>query len=56
MTQPTKQELKKFLELFDKLIKFEADQRKVRGYSCFTEQDLPFPEIIKVIAWLKELT
>ena len=53
MAKPTVKDIKKFLEIFDKLCKFEASQRIIRGYGCFSEAEIPFKEVVKVISWLK---
>jgi len=53
---PTKQELEKFLEIFNKLSDYESGQRFNRyAGGVFQEKDLPFPEVVKVYKWLKNL-
>jgi hypothetical protein len=54
--QPTKQELLRFIEVFDALCNFEALQRAVRSQGVFNPKDLPIPEVVKVLAWLKGKT
>lgn len=54
---PTKQELEKFLEVFDKLSNYEANQRMNRfAGGIFKEKDLPIPEVKKVYKWLENLS
>lgn len=51
---PTKDEIKKFMEVFDKLNRFEAEHRARCGWGVWIESDtLPIPEVMTVTAWLK---
>ena len=54
MSVPSKQVLKRFLEVFDKLCAFEAETRMVRGYGVFTEEEIPIPEVVTVRQWLEK--
>ena len=54
MQKPSNEELKKFIEVFDELSKFEAQTRHNRGVLCFTDRELPIPEVVKVCTWLRE--
>jgi len=47
---PTRQEMERFIEVFDKLVSFEAEQRNIRGYGLFP--DGPVPEVMTVSRWL----
>lgn len=55
VNKPTKEEIKKFLEVFDTLNEFEASQRRLRGYGALNENELPIPEVLKVYEWLENL-
>ena len=55
MNLPTKEEIKKFLDVFDSLSKFEAEHRVLRNWGLWNESELPFPEVLKVVAWLKNI-
>ena len=52
---PPKAIIARFLEVWERLAKFEANQRAIRGYGAFEEKDLPIPAAITVIQWLKNL-
>lgn len=54
--KPTSEEIKIFLEIFDKLANFESQQRFIRGNAVFEKSELPIPEVVKVINWLREKT
>jgi hypothetical protein len=56
-TIPTKKEIRRFIEVVDKLSKFEAEQRTIRGWGAWSERTdtLPIPEAITVMNWLKDL-
>lgn len=51
---PSKDDITRFLEVFDTLDKFEANHRSIRKHGAFRESELPIPEVQRVIAWLKE--
>ena len=51
--RPTKDETLIFLEVFDRLAQFEAEQRMIRGYGVFKTQELPIPEVVVTLNWLK---
>jgi hypothetical protein len=54
---PTKEEIRKFLEVVEALNRFEMDHRARCGWGAWTEgeQILPFPEAVKVTAWLRTI-
>lgn len=54
---PTKEDLKKFLETFNRLSEFEGTHRSLRGWGVFHESTdtLPIPEVVAVCAWLTKL-
>ena len=52
---PTKNEIKKFIEVVNALSEFEAQHRMLRNWGIWDEKDLPFPECVKVTNWLKSL-
>ena len=56
MIQPNKDSLRKFLEIFETLNAFEANQRIIRGYGAFREEDCPMPEAVEVLQWLRFLS
>jgi hypothetical protein len=53
MEKPTSEEIKKFIDVFDRLCKFEADHRNVRKWGCFKDDEVPIPEVVKVSSWLR---
>lgn len=53
---PTKEEIRKFLEIIETLNQFEVDHRLRCGWSVWTEDVLPFPEAVKVTAWLRQIS
>lgn len=52
---PTAVELCEFLSVYERLEKFEVQQRCIRGYGAFDESDLPIPAAQKVIGWLRSM-
>lgn len=54
MTKPTAKEIKKFIEIFDKLYSYEATKRVNGEKGCFEEKELPFKEVVSVRSWLLE--
>lgn len=55
MEQPTPLELRRFLEVVEQLDHFESMQRHIRGYGAFDPAELPVPEVVTTLAWLREL-
>lgn len=53
MREPNPQEISKFLDLFSKLDNFEAMNRHIRGWGILKAEELPLPEIMNVMRWLK---
>lgn len=51
---PAQADFQKFVEVFDTLNGFEVNQRAIRGYGAFDEKELPMPEVVRVVAWLRE--
>lgn len=56
MVQPTESEIKEFLRVYDRLEKFDATTRFVRGYGALPDSDYPNKDCITVVAWLRELS
>ena len=54
MEKLTKEEIKIALNAINRLCIFECEQRHIRGYGVFSKKDLPVPELVKLIEWLKE--
>lgn len=55
--EPTKEEIERFIEVFNTLDRFEAQTRYARGYGAFSKGAvMPSPEVVKVIAWLQKQT
>jgi hypothetical protein len=55
---PTKDEIRQFVEILNALSRFEAEHRARCGWGAWTEAEqekLPFPEAVKVTAWLRTL-
>lgn len=55
MKQPGRREIRIFLDTIEKLDRFEATQRVIRGGLGAGISPLPVPEVIEVIGWLKDL-
>lgn len=55
-TAPSRAEINKFIEMFERLDAFESSQRHIRGCGAFRPEEIPDTATIKVIAWLKELS
>lgn len=55
MRQPGRRKIKIFLDVFNKLDQFEATQRYIRGNNPLIEGQLPVPEVVEVVSWLKDL-
>jgi hypothetical protein len=57
---PTKEDITKFLEVFNALDKFEATichvRNQIRVYSPWNDIDCPNPKVIKVIEWLEKIS
>lgn len=56
--QPSPEQIKAFLAVFDKLTTFEVGIRHTRGYGAFTQEEIgsfPIPGVKKVRDWLEEL-
>ncbi|MDB4330170.1 hypothetical protein N9948_00385 [bacterium] len=53
MKKPTSEEIKKFVEVFDKLCQFEAEQRVIQNKGCYLDDDYPIKVVGKVKSWLK---
>lgn len=54
MKQPGRRKLRIFLDTLEKLDRFEATQRAIRGLGAGISP-MPVPEVVEVIAWLKDL-
>lgn len=55
-TEPTKAQLVRFIEVFEKLDGFEAQTRFTRGWGAFRAEELPDADVIAVMAWLRGKT
>lgn len=55
MSEPSASEIEAFLSVFNRLARFEAEQRHIRGYGCFDEKELHALDILPVFAWLRKL-
>ena len=57
LKEPKKEQIKKFVEVFEKLSQFEAEHRSLRNWGVFNNPD-ELHEICKitipVLKWLKE--
>lgn len=56
---PNKEQIEKFLEIYDRLAMFEGTQRLIRQHGAFTKEEIrkfPIPEVEIVYNWLKKLT
>jgi len=54
-SKPTKEEFKRFLEVFQILCGFEAQHRMMRSWGAdFNADELPIPEVVTVEEWLRE--
>lgn len=56
LSQPTHMQLNRFLEVFDRLSIFEAQQRHIRGYGALTEDECPDQAVMEVLRWLHALS
>lgn len=54
MKQPAKEDLIKFVSVFETLALFEAQHRAPYGHGIFSNEELPIPEVMRVITWMKE--
>ena len=54
-TEPTKEEITKFLNIFNALSTFESNQFLFRGYGAFDRKEvvMPIPSVVKVMQWLE---
>lgn len=50
---PTKEEFEKFITVIERLSSFEAEHRYIRGWGMLNEAELPIPEVVNVVTWLK---
>jgi hypothetical protein len=55
MSQPSRKVIRTFLKVIEKLDRYEATERHIRGYGAGIPGPLPVPEVVEVLAWLKEL-
>lgn len=55
MNQPSPNEVAEFLGAYERLSKFEATHRLIRGHGAFDAKELPIPACIKTIKWLYEV-
>jgi hypothetical protein len=50
---PTSNEVRVFLDIVEKLVQFEAQQRYIRGYGALNPSKFSRPEYVKVLKWLE---
>lgn len=55
MRQPSARTIKKFLDVIERLDRYEATQRHIRGHGAGIPGPLPVPEVVEVLDWLKDL-
>lgn len=55
MHQPGRRTIKMFLAVIGRLDQYEASRRHIQGYGAGITGRLPVPEVVEVLAWLKEL-
>lgn len=56
MKQPGRRKIRIFLDTVERLDRFEATQRAIRGIGAGFTGPMPVPEVVEVIAWLKHLS
>ena len=56
MNQPSPKTIARFVQVFETLSHFESSHRFTRKYGAFKEDELPIPEVIETVEWLKSLT
>jgi hypothetical protein len=56
MNQPSPKTIARFIEVFETFSHFESTQRFTRKYGAFKENELPIPEVVETIEWLRSLT
>jgi hypothetical protein len=54
--RPPAEDVKRFIEIFDTLSQFEAQQRYMRGYGALDPAELPDGATVRVMKWLHELS
>lgn len=54
MDEPVGDDLKAFLDVWNRLCNFEASQRYIRGYGAFNPNELPIPAAVRVIKWMEQ--
>lgn len=52
---PHRNEIAEFIAIFNKLERFEAEQRYVRGGGAFDPKDLPILSVRQTMAWLRQI-
>lgn len=56
MKAPGRRKIRIFLDVIERLDRFETTQKVIRGQGAGIEGPMPVPEVVEVIAWLKELS
>lgn len=56
MKQPSRRTIRIFLDVIEKLDRYEATQRVIRGWGADISGPMPVPEVIVVMDWLKYLS
>lgn len=54
--QPGRKKIRVFLDVIERLDRFEATQRVIRGQGADINGPLPVPEVVEVLGWLRELS
>lgn len=56
MKRPGRKKIKIFLTVIEQLSRFDATQRFLRGHGADIDGPMPVPEVVEVIAWLRDLS
>lgn len=51
--EPTVHDIRVFLEVFKRLSDYEAQQRLVRNWGAFGEEEIPMSSVNRVLDWLR---
>lgn len=50
---PQKEDMQKFLKVFDALSLFESHCRIARGYGAFSQNEVPCESTVRVVEWMR---
>jgi hypothetical protein len=56
MNQPSPKTIARFVQVFETLSHFESSHRFTRKYGAFKEAELPIPEVVETLGWLRILS